>query len=240
MARPGYEGPVEVSLVSIHREGGFSTAFAVEKPPSLFVRYEWGMTTWRDAPPLSNPQRTLIRDGLLVEYAPGLVAPIDLAATPALRGALLAPLLPAPFTAVTLSAVWIYTGWWPQDRLSGVFAAHPSKAKHPASFRRTIPSDFTMVIGGVRVTTPARTAADLLLLESPDIAIEGIFMMLGVHLQLDEITDQLRHERGRRHLPRARHMIPQLAEYVEWRTRELIIAAVTTAAHAGSPPFSSR
>ncbi len=188
------------------------------------------MTTWRDAPPLSNTQRTLIRDGLLIEYAPGLVAPIDLTTRPALRGALLAPLLPAPFTAVTFSAVWIHTGWWPRDRMPKVCAAHPSKAKPPASFRRTIPSDFIMVVGGVRVTTPARTAVDLLLHESPDTAMEGIFAMLGDHLRVDEITDQLRREHGRRHLPRARRITSQLAEYVEWRTREHIIAAVTSAA----------
>lgn len=176
------------------------------------------MTTWRDVPSLTNTQRTLIRDGLLIEYAPGRVAPTDLATSPALRGALLAPILPEPFTAVTFSAVWIYTGWWPSDRMPDVCAAHPSKAKHPARFRREIPPEYTAMIGGVRVTTPARTAADLLLLESPDVAIEGILAMVGGHVQLDEITEQLRHERGRRNLPRARQMIPQLAEYITWRT----------------------
>ena len=183
------------------------------------------MTTWRDVPPLSNTQRALIRDGLLIEYAPGLVAPMDVAASPALRGALLAPLLPSPFTAVTFSAVWVYTGWWPSDRMPHVYAAHPSKAKYPASFRRVIPPDFTAVIGGVQVTTPARTAADLLLLESPDVAIEGILAMIGGHVHLDEIAEQLRHEQGRRHLPRARQMIPQLTEYLSWRTQQLITAA---------------
>lgn len=75
------------------------------------------------------------------------------------------------------------------------------------------------------VTTPARTAADLLLIESPDVATEGVLAMLGGHLRVDEIAEQLRHERGRRNLPRARQMVPQLAEYVEWRTRELITTA---------------
>ncbi len=189
------------------------------------MRYEWGMTTWRDTPPLSNAQRTLIRDGLLIEYAPGHAAPVDLATSPALRASLLAPLLPAPFTAVTFSAVWIYTGWWPRDRMPKVCAAHPSKAKPPANSRRVIPAEFTETIGGVLVTTPARTAADLLLIESPDVATEGVLAMLGGHLRVDEIAEQLRHERGRRNLPRARQMVPQLAEYVEWRTRELITTA---------------
>ncbi|MFT3942806.1 MAG: hypothetical protein QM705_03135 [Ancrocorticia sp.] len=183
------------------------------------------MTTWRDIPPLSNAQRTMVQDGLLIEYAPGYVAPADLAATPALRGALLAPLLPAPFTALTFSAVWIYTGWWPRDRLPGVYAAHPIKARHPASCRRVIHPEFVTTIGGVRLTTPARTAADLLLLESHDVALEGVLTMLGGYVRVEEIAEQLRHEGGRRNLPWARKMIPQLAEYVEWRTRELIVAA---------------
>ncbi|MFT0848448.1 hypothetical protein VR010_11935 [Actinomycetaceae bacterium L2_0104] len=179
------------------------------------------MSTWRNAPPLTNSQRTELREGLLVEYAPGLVVPADLAATACLRGALLAPLLPAGYTAVTLTALWIHTGWWPTARMRQLYAAHPARTKPPASHRRTIPRAFTSEAGGTRLTTPARTAADLLIMEQADVAVEGILLLLGGQLSIGELQEQLSLEKGRRSLPFAREMAKALNEYLAWRTRAL-------------------
>ena len=196
------------------------------------------MATWRNAPPLTNAQRTQLREGLLVEYVPGRVVPADLAATACLRGALLAPLLPAGYTAVTLTALWIHTGWWPTARMRQLYAAHPARTKPPASYRRSIPPAFTSTVGGTRLTTPARTAVDLLLMESADVAVEGILLLLGGQLSIGELQAQLSREKGRRSLPFAREMATALHEYLTWRTQALS-RRIASAPPGGCPPSSS-
>ncbi len=193
------------------------------------------MTTWHNAPPLTNVQRAQLREGLLVEYAPGRVTAADLAAAPALRGALLAPLLPPSYTAVTLTALWIHTGWWPEGKMRQLHAAHPARTKPPATYRRSIPPQFTITVGGTRLTTPARTVVDLLLMETSDVAMDGIFHLVGAHLTMSELFDQLAREEGRRRLGFARSMIEALAEYLTWRTHELRLSA----APSDCPPSST-
>lgn len=194
------------------------------------------MATWRSATPLSNTQRAQLREGLLVEYAPGLVVSADLASTPGLRGTLLAPLLPAGYTAVSLTAVWVLTGWWPEGRMHQLYAAHPGRTKPPATHRRAVPLEFTTVVGGTRITTPARTAIDLLLMEAPDVAIEGILHLLGAHTDLAAVADQLTREKRRQRLGFAREVIEALAEYVAWRTEALSLSASL----AGCPSSSNQ
>ena len=165
---------------------------------------------------LSPHDRLLVNEGVLVEYAPGRVIPHDLVATPPLRGAVLRPLLKGAI-AITLTASWIHSGWWPYDRQPTLCAAHPGRTREPVTFRGRIPEESWSIIGGQRVTTPARTAVDLLLLESPAHAFEGIMALLSAGLTVIDIEDQVASEHRRKNLPRARTIISHLAFYVERR-----------------------
>ncbi len=174
---------------------------------------------------VSGPQRILVREGLLVEYAPGRAAPADLTTRPCLRAALLVPLLPVGATAVSLSALWIHTGWWPPDRPPAVLGAHPGHSRPPIIFRRSIPTAYVRVIGGLAVTNPARTGADLLLMERTDVAIEGVLRLFDTCLSVHELQAHLQMESRRPGLPRARAIAAQLPAYVQHRRRIAIRSA---------------
>ena len=175
------------------------------------------MATWRNSPELTNTQRVLVREGLYAEIAPGRVVPADLAGEPSLRAQQRAPYIPRGHVAVTCSACWIYTGWWPPGRMREVFAAHPKRTKPPAMYRHAVPEAFSKRIGDLTVTTPARTAIDLLLLEPLDQAMDGLFQLHGAHVTTAELLGQVNLEYRRKRLPLVREIIGQFADYIEWR-----------------------
>ncbi|MGO1592072.1 MAG: hypothetical protein ACTHW1_07835 [Ancrocorticia sp.] len=191
------------------------------------------MATWRNSPKLSNTERLLVHDGLYEEVAPGRVVEADLAGAPALRASQLAPYVPRGHVTVTYSACWIYTGWWPRGRMREVFAAHPQRTKPPAVYRHTVPEQFTRRIGGLTVTTPARTAIDLLLLEPWDEAVEGLLQLYGAHVTCAELVAQANMESRRKRLPMVRELLAQFVQYIEWRDA-LVTDAVRAAGTAGS------
>jgi hypothetical protein len=176
----------------------------------LMVTYTSG------APALSPQDKILVRQGLAVEYAPGVIAPIDFVAQPALRGALLVDHL-KDATAITVTATWIHTGWLPENRLARLYAAHPTRVGPPISYRTPIPDDDARSVGGQRVTTPERTAVDLLTLEDADIAFRAIFALLGAGLSMERVEEKLAQAHRRRRIRRSRTLFLGLREYVEQR-----------------------
>ncbi|MDO4888600.1 MAG: hypothetical protein Q3979_07865 [Actinomycetaceae bacterium] len=174
------------------------------------------MSTWR-TPNLHVQDQILLREDLAVEFAPGRVAALDLAAMPALRAGLVCPLLPRGSTPATLTAAWIHTGWWPQRRLVRLCAAHPSHSHHPIVQRCALPDSSSVVLAGHRIPSPARTAFDLLTLESPDVAIEGTLHLLATCLTIDQLREQCAVEKGRRGRSFARACVDALAHYIRQR-----------------------
>lgn len=130
--------------------------------------------------------RVLAARGAVEEVLPGVFRPADGPSRPAERaralGLLCAPVLAAGWTAIGPSAAWVHTGGTPPAR---VHVAVPHFHRRPAG-GPGVP--FTLVqsdvaaspeglapaepdvrrVGGVRVTTPARTVEDLLLTGDPD------------------------------------------------------------------------
>ncbi len=173
------------------------------------------MSTWRTASFPSAAEATLIREGLLIPYTADHAAPADLAATPPLRGALISPLLPAGATAVGLTACWIHTGWWPSSRFPALTAGHPYRSDPCIRTRTVIPQEHITHIGGCPVTLPARTAADLLLLEPTDIALSGLFMLAEPPDRpafFSDLTRILASMHRRPRLPRARAIVQALSD----------------------------
>ncbi len=115
------------------------------------------MKTWRPEQ-LTRGAQTLVREKLAVEYAPGRIAAADLAATPAMRARLVCPLLPDGSTPATLTAAWIYTGWWPPSRLRRLCAAHPTSRHHCVVYRAQLEEEYSRELGGFTVPARARRA----------------------------------------------------------------------------------
>lgn len=191
------------------------------------------MATWRNSPELTNNERLLIHEGLYTEVAPGHVIEADLAGEPALRANQLLRHIPRGHIAVTFSACWIFTGWWPPGRMREVYAAHPKRTKPPAVYRHAVPEEFTRRIGGLMVTSPARTAVDLLLLEPLEEAMEGLLQLYGAHLTMAELRAHVDLEARRKKLPMVREIVNQFADYATWR-RDTMIEAVREAAQETS------
>lgn len=172
------------------------------------------MNTWRPAQ-LPHDSQTLVRENLAVEYAPGLIVAADLAATPAMRSALVCPLLPRGSTPTTLTAAWIHTGWWPPSRLMRLCAAHPTSRHHTVVYRAQLENDDAFELGGFAVPTAARTAFDLLALEAPDIAVDAVIRLLRNGLTTSALLEHSQRERRRRGAPFARKMIMALDGYMK-------------------------
>lgn len=166
---------------------------------------------------MDHTQQTLAHEGVLIEYAHGYYSPADLASTPGLRAKLIAGILPTQATPIGLTACWIHTGWWPRDRLPRLFAAR-STQPHPDVVRRIdLPDEYTVILGGQRVPSLARTATDLLLIEEEDIAIEACLALTRVGLTGDSLVSHIAYEHGRRGLPHARKIALALRDYLNTR-----------------------
>lgn len=167
--------------------------------------------------------RVLLKEGLLTEVAPNLAIAADYARLPALRGQAVTGILRGA-TAITLTAAWIHTGWWPAGHAVRVCAAHPSRIREDIIYRRSIPDSDCVQIGSQRVTTPARTAADSLILERVSHACEAVLILVGSGTSLEEIEWQLDKGAKRRGIKRARTLFDAISEYV--RGRELMRSCV--------------
>lgn len=158
------------------------------------------MDTWRTAPQMDHETQMLLRQGLLIEYAPGCTVPADLASIPVLRAELISRIVVADAVAILWSALWIHTGWHHPEKLSVVCAAHPRRTKAPYMFRTAIAERSQQRIGPLKVTTAARTAADLLVLDGSSQALDAVFVLLNrglnpTHLQreLEELSTRPRY-----------------------------------------------
>ena len=157
------------------------------------------MTSWKPAL-LSSADRILIRDGLLVEYAPGMTMPADEARHMHLRAAAIAAIAPAGYSAVTRTALWILCGHQLYGQPPALTLSHPRTSTEANASRRTIPPEHTMTISALRVTTPAVTCFDFLVLESATIAVEAIGALLrSGWVGTEQIDEQFEIQYGRRH-----------------------------------------
>ena len=111
-------------------------------PPSPLVRPGdvGGSAAWR----------VLLRDGVLVPVTDDVAVRAGTSVTPAVRAAALSARVPPRAVVVGTTALWVYCGGVPDDE--------PHLAYRSSVFRLGAES---RDVGGVRVTTPERTAVDL-------------------------------------------------------------------------------
>lgn len=122
--------------------------------------------------------QVLVRDGHVVPLHDDVGLPAGVPATPALRAAALAGRVASREAVARASAVWVHLGGPPPARVHAVAVAAAS------------PRD-VVVLGGVRVTTPRRTALDVLALEPPDVARAMLARLAGAGLDLGQVQTDL-------------------------------------------------
>lgn len=104
------------------------------------------------------------RDGLLVHVAGGVYLPVDVAGSVLARAAALARVVPPGGVVGMSTAAWLHGA--PADFAPVEVLVPHNAGPRPAvegvrEHHTTIPAADVVRIGGLRLTTPARTAADL-------------------------------------------------------------------------------
>ena len=162
--------------------------------------------------------QVLLRDRHLVLLRDGAAVPAWLPVTPAVRAAALAPLVPARCAVARAAAVWVHLGGPPPDRVH-VVAPRRVRVPDPAPGREASVTDLAatdvVVVGGVRVTTPRRTAVDLLSHEPPERALPLVARLRAAGLDPARIRADVAAAAGRRGVRAAAALVPRLGETAE-------------------------
>lgn len=146
--------------------------------------------------------QVLLRDGHLVLLRPDVALPAGVEADARARAAALAPLVPRPFVVARETAAWVHLGG-PATGPAHVVAPAGVRAPDPLAGRTGAESDVgaadVELLGGVAVTTPRRTALDLLLLAPHDVARELVRALDAARLvDLDRVRTDVALAAGRR------------------------------------------
>ena len=108
--------------------------------------------------------RAMLRDGITLVVRGDLTIPADVAATPELRLASLAPLVPARCVVGRQAAVWVHTGAHEPQRVAVLVGPrvrrpdpHPGRTTHECELTDTD----VVSLGAVRATSVQRTGLDI-------------------------------------------------------------------------------
>lgn len=157
-------------------------------------------------------------DGHLVELGEGYI-PADAVETAVMRAASLRPLLGDTLAAVELSAAWIHGALGEPPARHTVRRATPQRLHHVISRRlryhdARIDPDDVIRCGGVRVTTPARTLADLARRADPPSRAAALAMLRGC-AQAGDAIEWLDRHRSLPHRRTALVLLDELARRAE-------------------------
>ncbi|WP_454048497.1 hypothetical protein [Cellulomonas sp. Marseille-Q8402] len=157
--------------------------------------------------------QVLLRDGDLVRLREDVALPARVVATAALRAAALAPLVPVRCVVGRGSAVWVHLGGPDPGRVQ-VVAPRDVRVPEPAPGRASMVADLAdrdvVVLGAVRVTTPRRTAVDLLSHDPPDQALAQLARLRAAGLDLAQVRADVAQAAGRRGVRAAAALLPRL------------------------------
>lgn len=172
-------------------------------PEPLVRRADVGDIAWQ----------VLLHDGDLVHLRDDVALPAAVPATPALRAAAVASLVPARCAVGRTTAAWVHLGGDPPERVH-VVAPRGVRAPEPAPGRTSsvadLPGRDVLVLGGVRVTTPRRTAVDLLSHEAPERALALVARLAAAGLDLAQVRSDVAAAAGRRGVRAAAALLPRL------------------------------
>jgi len=178
---------------------------AARLPPTPLVRpADVGDVAWQ----------LLLRDGHLVRLRGDVALPARVRATPALRAAALAPLVPPRCAVARAAAVWVHVGGCPPERVDLVAPSGgrvPDPAPGRAAATTALPDGDVVLLGGVRVTTPRRTAVDLLSHDPPERALPLVARLRAAGVDATRVRADVAAASGRRGVRAAAALLPRLA-----------------------------
>ena len=170
--------------------------------PVLVRRSDVGAAAWHG----------LHRDGALRPLWGDLARVADVAETAELRAGALAVAMPPRSVLARAAAVWVHTGRGRPARVDAYVRPgsrrgrpHPLRVVHECA----LAPDETVLVGGVPVTTAARTAVDVARWAAAAQAAPLLDALLAVGLDRDETLRVLASQRGR-HLVAARSRLSAL------------------------------
>jgi len=196
---------------------------AARLPPTPLVRPgDVGPVAWH----------LLVRDGQLVPLRDDVALPARVRPTPALRAAALAPLVPPRCAVARAAAAWVHVGGAPPARVD-VVAPAGARVPDPAPGRTgaaaTLPDADVVLLGGVRVTTPRRTAVDLLSHDPPAVALPLVAQLRAAGVDAARVRADVAAASGRRGVRTAAALLPAL------RAAEAATEVAAATGDAGAP-----
>lgn len=149
----------------------------------------------------------------LCVVAPERAVPADLCAVPGMRARAVHAHIRGHAVLVDHAAVFVHTGRWtvnPRTLWEVPTAPLPGRSTRWTTDRRLLKEDHVEWPGGVPVTTPVRTAADLLMLK-PERSVLGVLELLRHGVDADEVIDFMGERFRGRDTWDASRLIAQLA-----------------------------
>lgn len=134
--------------------------------------------------------RALRYDGVLARVPGGGHAAVDLLTAPQGRATAVRELLPVGAALARATAAWVHTGRLRPERVEVVVAAHCRPHTAVVVHRQALPADDVVRVGGVAVTTPLRTAVDLLCFAEEDTAVAATRVLLR-HGLVPELLEEV-------------------------------------------------
>ncbi|WP_129339843.1 hypothetical protein [Cellulomonas endophytica] len=183
--------------------GALAWAHPPGRLPDLLPRARTRPGTWFD----------LHRSGALVAVADGTAARCAALAVPAVRAAALASLVPARAALARTAAAWVHVGGPPPTRVEVVVPTGARRVDpHPGrvALEAALPAADLVTLGPVRVTTPARTAADVARALPPEDARPWLRRLADGGLEVRDVLDALAARPGGRGVRQARALLLEL------------------------------
>lgn len=178
---------------------------AARLPPTPLVRpADVGAVAWH----------LLLRDGHLVRLRGDVALPAGVRPTPALRAAALGPLVPPRCAVARAAAAWVHVGGPPPARVDLVAPSGgrvPDPAPGRAAAATALPDADVVLLGGVRVTAPRRTAVDLLSHDPPERALPLVARLHAAGVDPARVRADVAAAAGRRGVRAAAALVPLLA-----------------------------
>lgn len=172
--------------------------------PALVTPDTWGPVAYR----------ALLAEKAIVPVWGELAVPAGHHVQPADRARALRPVVPPRCVVARTSAAWVHTGGEPPARVAVLVAPrtrrpdpHPVRLVHEAP----LPDADLVLLGGVRVTTLERTAADVARWCGQEQAQALLRALLAAGLDVGGALRRLDAAPGRRGVPRARALLGALA-----------------------------
>lgn len=143
----------------------------------------------------------------------GVIVPQEWCAMPQMRGYVMSELRPYPSVIATHeSALWIHTGIATLALERALSFAHLHDSQKAGARRESIPRNHIMQIGSQHVTTPERTAVDLLTANTDSgVAYLASLLRAFPRLSLDAVQECAWQIRSKKHIGRVRQLLDQLS-----------------------------